>query len=81
MLAPKSARAKQLSNSEKSQGIRNRPGSPSFSGSFFRTTAEQFSFRGVLVNSMSLSLLFKSFLNIRANFGMCTRASVKLSSK
>nr|GEZ30723.1 hypothetical protein [Tanacetum cinerariifolium] len=49
MLALKSAMAKQLSNSEKSQGIRNRPGSPSFSGSFFRTTAEQFSFRGVLV--------------------------------
>nr|GEW61073.1 reverse transcriptase domain-containing protein [Tanacetum cinerariifolium] len=38
MLAPKSARAKQLSNSEKSQGIKNRPGSPSFFGSFFRTT-------------------------------------------
>nr|GFD63072.1 hypothetical protein [Tanacetum cinerariifolium] len=48
MLAPKSARAKQLSNSEKSQGIRNLLGSPSLSGSFFRTTAEQFSFRGVL---------------------------------
>nr|GFC51045.1 reverse transcriptase domain-containing protein [Tanacetum cinerariifolium] len=43
MLAPKSARAKQVSNSKKSQRIRNRPGSPSFSGSFFRTTAEQFS--------------------------------------
>nr|GFB55988.1 hypothetical protein [Tanacetum cinerariifolium] len=48
MLAPKSARAKQLSNSEKSQGIRNLPGSPSFSASFLKTTAEQFSFNGVL---------------------------------
>nr|GEX48961.1 hypothetical protein [Tanacetum cinerariifolium] len=48
MLAPKSAKAKQLSNSKKSQGIRNHPGSPSFSGSFFKTTAEQFSFKGVL---------------------------------
>nr|GEU58796.1 hypothetical protein [Tanacetum cinerariifolium] len=56
MLAPRSARVKQLSNPVKSQGIRKRPGLPSFSGSFFRTTAEQFSFRGVLVNSMRLSL-------------------------
>nr|GFC44439.1 hypothetical protein [Tanacetum cinerariifolium] len=70
MLAPRSARARQLSNPVKSQGIRKRPGSPSFSGSFFRTTAEQFLFRGVFVNSMSLSLLFKSFLNIGANFGL-----------
>nr|GEW30397.1 hypothetical protein [Tanacetum cinerariifolium] len=81
ILAPKSARAKQLSNSEKSQGIRNSPGSPSFFGSFFRTTAEQFLFRDVLVNSMSLYLLFKSFLNIGANFNMCIRALAKLSSK
>nr|GEZ96933.1 hypothetical protein [Tanacetum cinerariifolium] len=81
MLAPKSARARQLSNPVKSQGIRKRPGSPSFSGSFFRTTAEQFALRGVFVNSMSLSLLFRSFLNIGANFGMCMSASAKLSSK
>nr|GEZ92796.1 hypothetical protein [Tanacetum cinerariifolium] len=50
MLDPKSVRAKQLSNFEKSQGIRNLPGSPSFSGSFFKTTAEQFLFNGVLVD-------------------------------
>nr|GFA44732.1 hypothetical protein [Tanacetum cinerariifolium] len=30
---------------------RKRPGSPSFSGNFFRTTAEHFSLRGVFVNS------------------------------
>ncbi|GJX11887.1 hypothetical protein Tco_0201746 [Tanacetum coccineum] len=47
----------------------------------FRMTAEQFSLTGVLVNSKILSLLFKSFLNIGANLGMCRRASAKLSSK
>nr|GFA32852.1 hypothetical protein [Tanacetum cinerariifolium] len=46
ILAPRSARAKQLSNFKKSHGMRNRPGSSSFSGSFFKTTAEQFSFKG-----------------------------------
>nr|GEZ64374.1 hypothetical protein [Tanacetum cinerariifolium] len=69
MLGPKSARAKQLSNSGKSHGMRNRPGSLSFSRSFFKTTAEQFSFKGVLVNSINLSLLFSNFLNIGANLG------------
>ncbi|GJR03451.1 hypothetical protein Tco_0526435 [Tanacetum coccineum] len=81
MLAPRSARAKHSSNSGKSHGIRNLPGSPNFSGNVFRMTAEQFSLTGVLVNSKILSLLFKSFLNIGANLGMCRRASAKLSSK
>ncbi|GJY57398.1 hypothetical protein Tco_0456513 [Tanacetum coccineum] len=71
MLAPRSARAKHSSNSGKSHGIRNLPGSPNFSGNVFRMTAEQFSLTGVLVNSKILSLLFKSFLNIGANLGMC----------
>ncbi|GJT42734.1 hypothetical protein Tco_0951449 [Tanacetum coccineum] len=51
------------------------------SGNVFRMTAEQFSLTGVLVKSKILSLLFKSFLNIGANLGMCRRASAKLSSK
>ncbi|GJX59512.1 hypothetical protein Tco_0290902 [Tanacetum coccineum] len=43
MLAPRSARALHLS-SLKPHGMRNFPGSPSFSGNFLRITAEQFSF-------------------------------------
>ncbi|GKG10113.1 hypothetical protein Tco_0338859 [Tanacetum coccineum] len=47
MLAPRSAKALHVLISENSQGIRNRPGSPSFFGNLFRRTAEQFSFNGV----------------------------------
>ncbi|GKD20363.1 hypothetical protein Tco_1222066 [Tanacetum coccineum] len=81
MLEPRSASAKHSSNSGKSHGIRNLPGSPNSSRNVFRMTAKQFSLIGVLVNSKILPLLFKSFLNIGANLGMCRRASAKLSSK
>nr|GFB40178.1 hypothetical protein [Tanacetum cinerariifolium] len=41
MLASRSAKAKHLAIPGKSHGIRNLPGSPSFSGNFFRRTAKQ----------------------------------------
>nr|GEZ40707.1 hypothetical protein [Tanacetum cinerariifolium] len=47
MLIPRSARAKQTSNSGKSHGMRNLPGSSNFSDNFFKITAEQFLFTGV----------------------------------
>ncbi|GJU05324.1 hypothetical protein Tco_1121754 [Tanacetum coccineum] len=50
--------------------MRNLPGSPSFLGSFFRITTEQFSFTGVLANSNNFSLLLRRFLNVEANLGM-----------
>ncbi|GJX00351.1 hypothetical protein Tco_0184264 [Tanacetum coccineum] len=65
MLAPRSARAKHSSNSGKSHGIRNLPGSPNFSGNVFRMTAEQFSLTGVLVNSKILIFGVQSFLEHR----------------
>nr|GEV46633.1 hypothetical protein [Tanacetum cinerariifolium] len=51
MLAPKSARAWQPSIPGKSQGMRNLPGSLSFSGSFFKSIAEQFSFDKTIANT------------------------------
>ncbi|GKD76394.1 hypothetical protein Tco_1339015, partial [Tanacetum coccineum] len=69
MLAPRSTKAKHSFISGKSHGIRNLPWSPSFS------------FTGVFVNSIILSLSLRSFLNIGANLDMCRRASAKLSSK
>nr|GFC07627.1 hypothetical protein [Tanacetum cinerariifolium] len=80
MLAPRSARARQLSNPVKSQGIRKRPESPSFSGSFFRTTAEQFSFRGVFVNS-DIPLLVVIALASPFGFGIVLLEVVKLELK
>ncbi|GKA31844.1 hypothetical protein Tco_0718211 [Tanacetum coccineum] len=81
MLAPRSAKAKHSTISGKSHRIRNLSGSPSFPSNFFRITAEQFSFTGVLAKSNNYSLLLRRLLNIEANFGICRRASVKLSSK
>nr|GEY01989.1 hypothetical protein [Tanacetum cinerariifolium] len=46
MLTPRSANAKHSSIPEKSQGIRNLSGSPSFLGNFFRMTVKQWSFIG-----------------------------------
>nr|GEY61389.1 hypothetical protein [Tanacetum cinerariifolium] len=51
MLALRSSRAKHSAFPRKSHGIKNLPGSPSFSGNFFRRTAEQCSFNGVLASS------------------------------
>ncbi|GJT47049.1 hypothetical protein Tco_0955764 [Tanacetum coccineum] len=70
MLAQRSAKAKHSTISGKLHGMRSLPGSPSFSGSFFRITAEQFSFTGVLANSNNFSLLLRRFLNVEANLGM-----------
>nr|GFC94328.1 hypothetical protein [Tanacetum cinerariifolium] len=49
MLAPKSARAWHTSIPRKSQGIRNLPGFPRFSESFFKSIAEQFSLTKLLL--------------------------------
>nr|GFC32122.1 hypothetical protein [Tanacetum cinerariifolium] len=81
ILAPRSARAKHASNSRKSHGMRNLPGSPNFLGNFFKITAEQFSFTGVVAKSINFSLLLRRILNIKANLGIYKRASAKLSSK
>ncbi|GJX38746.1 hypothetical protein Tco_0252049 [Tanacetum coccineum] len=82
MLAPRSARAKHSSNSGKSHGIRNLPGSPNFSGNVFRMTAEQFSLnRGFGLILRSMSFVVQKLSDIGANLGMCRRASAKLSSK
>nr|GEZ43248.1 hypothetical protein [Tanacetum cinerariifolium] len=56
MRAPRSAKAKHSAILGKSHRIRNLPRSPSFYGNFFRRTAEQCSFSGVLASSQSLSL-------------------------
>ncbi|GKF86303.1 hypothetical protein Tco_0254130, partial [Tanacetum coccineum] len=64
MLEPRSDRALHLS-SLKPHGMRNFPGSPSFSRSFFRITAEQFSLRGVFSNSISYSLLEKRDIDVK----------------
>nr|GEX59624.1 reverse transcriptase domain-containing protein [Tanacetum cinerariifolium] len=61
--------------------MRNLPGSPNFSGNFFKRIAEQFSFTRVVANSNNFSLLFRRLLNIKANLGICKRAFAKLSSK
>ncbi|GJX28931.1 hypothetical protein Tco_0237010 [Tanacetum coccineum] len=65
----------------KSHGMRNLPGSPSFSGNFLRRTAEQCSFNGVLANSNNFSLLLIKLLSVEANLGMRIKASAKLMSK
>nr|GEU62377.1 reverse transcriptase domain-containing protein [Tanacetum cinerariifolium] len=59
MLASRSAKAKHSSISRKSHGMRNLPGSPSFSGNFLRRIVEQSLFSGVLANSYSFSLLVR----------------------
>nr|GEV68994.1 reverse transcriptase domain-containing protein [Tanacetum cinerariifolium] len=65
----------------KSHGIRNLSGSPSFTGSFLRSIAEQFSFNGILANSNNLSLFASKLLIVEANFGIKSKASAKLMSK
>nr|GEV73817.1 hypothetical protein [Tanacetum cinerariifolium] len=77
MLAPRSARAKHSAILGKSHGIRNLPGSPSFSRNFFRRTAEQCSFSGVLANSDSLSLFVNKVLMVGLNLGIRMSASAK----
>nr|GEZ80687.1 hypothetical protein [Tanacetum cinerariifolium] len=66
MLALRSARAKHSSNSGKSHGMRNLPGSPNFSGNFLKITVEQFSFTRVVAKSNKFSLLLRRLLNIKA---------------
>nr|GFA10144.1 hypothetical protein [Tanacetum cinerariifolium] len=68
MLAPRSDKAKHSSIPEKSHGMRNLSGSPSFSGNFLRRTAKQCSFNGVLASSNSLSLLVNKLLMVEAKF-------------
>nr|GEU66394.1 hypothetical protein [Tanacetum cinerariifolium] len=81
MLAPRSAKAKHLSIPKKSHEMRNLAGFPSFSGNFWRRTAEQCSFSGVLANSNNLSLLVNKLLMVEPNLGMRMRASAKLMLK
>lgn len=81
MLAPRLAKAKHSTIPGNTHGIRNFPGYPSFSGSFFKRTAEQFSFNGVLAISKSFSLLLNIFLIVDANLGIKMIASAKLMSK
>nr|GEZ98232.1 reverse transcriptase domain-containing protein [Tanacetum cinerariifolium] len=70
MLAPKSARAWHTSIPGKSQEMRNLLGSPGFSGSFFKSIAEQFSFNETFANSKSLSLFASKLLIVEANFDL-----------
>ncbi|GJV48399.1 hypothetical protein Tco_1438611 [Tanacetum coccineum] len=56
-------------------GHRNRPGSPSFFGNLLRMTAEQFSFKGVLANSLNFSLFPIKVFKVEANLGMSIKAS------
>ncbi|GJX83111.1 hypothetical protein Tco_0332592 [Tanacetum coccineum] len=65
MLAPRSAKAWHTSIPGKLHGIRNLPGSPSFSGSFLRSIAEQFSFNGILANSATF-IIMRQTLNRRS---------------
>nr|GEX79455.1 hypothetical protein [Tanacetum cinerariifolium] len=81
MLAPRSARAKHSAILGKSHGIRNLSGSLSFSSTFFRRTAEQCAFNGVLAISQSLSFLVNKLLMDGPNFGIKIRASAKLILK
>nr|GEW51286.1 hypothetical protein [Tanacetum cinerariifolium] len=78
MVAPRSAKAKHSSILEKSHGMRNLPGSLSFSGNFLRRTIEQCSFSGVLANLNSFSLLVNKLLMVGLNLGKRMRASAKL---
>nr|GFA52149.1 hypothetical protein [Tanacetum cinerariifolium] len=81
MLASRSASVKHSTIPGKSHGIRNLPGSPSFSSNFFRRTTEQCSFSGVLASSQSLALLVNKLLIDGPNFGIKIRASAKLILK
>ncbi|GJT85967.1 hypothetical protein Tco_1067684 [Tanacetum coccineum] len=81
MLAPRSAKAKHLSIQGKSHGMRNLPGSLSFSGNFLRRTAEQCSFNRVLAISLNFSLFPIKLLSVEANLGMRIKAFVKLISE
>nr|GEW31609.1 hypothetical protein [Tanacetum cinerariifolium] len=76
MLAPRSAKAKHSAFPGKSHGIKNLPGSPSFSGNFFRRTAEQCSFSGVLANLQSLFLIEVLKLGLGALIGEITGSMV-----
>ncbi|GKF16083.1 hypothetical protein Tco_0061001 [Tanacetum coccineum] len=57
--------------------MRNFSGSPSFSGNFFRITAEQFSLKGVFANSISFSLLERKLLSIFWYFRIRIKASAR----
>ncbi|GKD54833.1 hypothetical protein Tco_1288220, partial [Tanacetum coccineum] len=67
----------ELSIPGKLHGIRNLPGSPSFSRSFLRSIAEQFSFNDILANSSNFSLFMSKFLIVGANLGIKNKASAK----
>ncbi|GJS53123.1 hypothetical protein Tco_0626485 [Tanacetum coccineum] len=58
MLALRSAKAKHSAISGKLHGMRNLPGSPSFSGNFFKITAEQFSFTGCKLQNIERNSSF-----------------------
>ncbi|GJT56711.1 hypothetical protein Tco_0991765 [Tanacetum coccineum] len=49
--------------------------SPSFFGNLLRMTAEQFSFKGVLANSLNFSLFPIKVFKVEANLGMSIKAS------
>ncbi|GJZ10705.1 hypothetical protein Tco_0545464 [Tanacetum coccineum] len=51
------------------------PGSPTFFGNLLRMTAEQFSFKGVLANSLNFSLFPTKVFKVEANLGMSIKAS------
>ncbi|GKE05918.1 hypothetical protein Tco_1397936 [Tanacetum coccineum] len=76
--APKSASAMHFSSSGKSHGMRNFPGSPSFSGSFSRRTAEQSLVREVFANPNSFSLSERRSFNILWYLGIRAKASSRL---
>nr|GFA74621.1 hypothetical protein [Tanacetum cinerariifolium] len=80
MLALTSASARHSAIPRKSHGIKNLPGSPNFSGSFFRRTAEQCSFNGVRAISLNFSLFLIKAFRVEATFGAVAGEAVVVSS-
>ncbi|GJR28476.1 hypothetical protein Tco_1104708 [Tanacetum coccineum] len=79
--APRSANALHVVIPVNSHGIRNRPGSLSFFGNLLRMTAEQFSFKGVLANSLNFSLFpIKNWSNNRGTLGLDLDYGVELET-